>query len=90
MIVKTETGSTYEIDGRRVRRVNEDHSKRGDGLWLESLEEVEPVVGYPMLLALEPLGVYGPDDEGNLVADGVTFRRTSRVVEVIHQNTKGQ
>ena len=90
MIVKTETGSTYEIIGHRIRRVNDDYSKRGDGLWLDSLEEVKPVVGYPMLLALEPLGAYGPDDEGNRVADGVTFRRTSRVVEVIVQNTKGQ
>jgi hypothetical protein len=80
----TATGSTYEIDGDKVRRVGaEDNGKRADGEWVQLLNTPEIEVGRSALLILECLSSYGPDDEGNLEPDSpVTFRRTSAVVSV--------
>lgn len=72
MIVKTETGSVYEFDAGKVRRVEYTHDLRRDGDWVECEIIHGPAVGEPMVLALEPLG------EG---AD-VTIRRTSLVVRI--------
>lgn len=80
--VKTETGSTYQFDDGRVRRVNTDAEKRGDGRWLSLIAQVEPTVGESMMLIVESLSDEGPDDEGNVINGDVTFRRTSRVVEI--------
>lgn len=66
----TETGSEYEVDGNRVRRVSK-HGMRRDEEWLEMLQPPYIQVGHSAHMALEPLG------EGD-----VTFRTTSRVVGV--------
>jgi hypothetical protein len=57
MIVRTETGSTYEFDpaNHRVRRINPDGVLRGDGEWLRRQDENPIHIGSPMLLVLEPL-----------------------------------
>lgn len=70
MRVTTESGSVYEIEDGRVRRLSV-WTMRGDGDWVALLRPVRPEVGVSMLLMLEALG------EGNL-----TVRRTSRVTEV--------
>ena len=69
----TETGSVYENDGDRVRRVGK-HKLRRDGEWLQLLEPVHVKVGHSVKMVLEPLG------------DGVaTIRTTSKVVEIIEE-----
>lgn len=75
MIVTTETGSKYEfkddIISKLVRRVNPEGALRRDSEWLKYDMSLEPEVGYPMLLWLEPLG------------DGfATMRQTSAVTEI--------
>ena len=74
VIVRTESGTAYEIDGMRVRRIpdGDDGEMRRDGEWLDIVGD-EPVVevGKQMRLYLEPLG------KGIM-----TLRITSRVVEV--------
>ena len=86
MLVTTESGSQYEIEADRVRRVNRDHTKRGDGDWqpLVSMFPPRPVVGSPMTLTMKSLARYGGDDIGTPpeLADEVTTRRTSRVTSV--------
>lgn len=71
MRVTTESGSIYEIEEGRVRRLSV-WTLRRDGEWLTLHRPVRPEVGVSMLLALEPLG------EGD-----ITIRRTSRVTEVV-------
>lgn len=80
--VTTETGSRYEIEGAKIRRVNTSAEKRGDGLWLQLANEPIPIVGQPMVLILESLSAMGPDDSGAVVPGGVTLRRTSWVTAV--------
>lgn len=72
MIVKTETGSVYEFDAGKVRRVEFTHGLRRDDDWLGCEIVYGPTIGEPMVLALEPLGE-GMD---------VTIRRTSPVVRI--------
>jgi hypothetical protein len=82
----TETGSTYEIDGDKVRRVGEYwNAKRADGEWVRLAGELpEVVVGEPVTLILESLSAYGPDDDGvENSPSPVTFRKTSRVKSVL-------
>ena len=74
------------IDGGRVRRVNPDHNKRGDGEWqvLVSRFPETPVVGSPMVLVMESLSRYGEDDYGTspeFVGD-TTTRTTTPVVRI--------
>lgn len=79
--LKTESGSTYIIDGDRIRRVNPYAGKRADGEWIKLLTPLHDVsyVGFPVRLKLESLGVYGPDDEGNRHGGEATYRMTSIV-----------
>lgn len=70
MIVITESGTSYEFEGGRVRR-HGDIDMRRDDEWLRFAHLPLIEVGRSMILVLEPLG------EGD-----VTVRRTSRVVEV--------
>lgn len=68
----TESGTIYEIQGDKVRRVlgSDSHDMRRDGEWI-ALHYYDIGVGFPATLSLEPLG------------DGdVTIRTTSRVVEL--------
>lgn len=86
VLVETESGSTYEFEGNRVRRVNESANKRGDTEWqpLVTMFPKTPTVGYPMLLVLKSLVRYGGDDHGTPPdrADEVTTRRTTTVTNV--------
>jgi len=73
VIVKTESGSTYEFNDKvtEVRRFGAGELRR-DQEWL-AVEPWFPIeVGRMMVLALEPLG------DGNL-----TIRQTTPVVEVL-------
>ena len=70
MRVHTESGSVYEIDDDKVRRVG-NHDMRGDGEWL-TFRHLHPVtVGLPMGFVLEPLGM-----------GDITLRTTSRVTRI--------
>lgn len=81
MIFHTKTGSTYEIADGKVRRVNPDASRRADGEWVGLLNDPSVEVGASVLLVLEPLSGYGPDDYG--FHDGAfTTRRTSHVTSI--------
>lgn len=86
MQVTTESGAVYEFtkDGRKVRRLKNRNeldpdaevpraNLRQDGKWLTLFKEVEPQVGYPMTLLVEPL---------NAEQVGMTLRQTSVVVGV--------
>lgn len=73
MRVHTETGSVYEFNNLgQVRRVEYTHDLRGDGRWLNVALAFDPMLGYPMVLQLEPLSPNA----------GVTIRRTSNVIKI--------
>lgn len=82
----TESGSIYEIDGNHVRRINEGYEKRADGEWVRLVDP--PLIvreGEPVVLRLESLANYGPDDYENTVQvtpDAETVRVTTPVVRV--------
>ena len=83
----TESGSIYEIQttstgAERVRRINPDAAKRADGEWLSIIQRSPIQIGSSALLNLESLSPYGPDDEGQEVAGGITIRRTSPVTNI--------
>lgn len=80
----TESGSEYEIRDGMVRRTNSGHVKRRDGDWLvlRGLYPPEPAVGVRMVMLLESLAAFGPDDFGTVVPDSVTTRTTSVVTHV--------
>lgn len=72
----TESGSAYEVEGNRIRRLNEHYEKRADGDWVLLLDSrIE--VGERAILVLESLSPYGPDDHG--YTGSVTTRTTSIV-----------
>ena len=82
--VYTESGSTYQVDGDRIRRVSESDEKRGDGGRLQLLAAPDIIVGGSMLLQLEPLDSFGPDDFGMQFASFTTTRVTSPVIKVVN------
>lgn len=93
-LIDTESGARYEFDGGRVRRVNPDHNKRGDGEWqvLVSRFPETPVVGSPMVLVMESLSRYGEDDYGTspeFVGD-TTTRTTTPVVRMSQYTSRGR
>lgn len=71
MIVTTESGTIYEFDGPKMRRIS-DEAMRRDGEWISLLSKPHPFVGEPMFLALEPLA---------MDAD-VTMRITTPVISI--------
>jgi len=77
----TETGSTYQVDGDRVRRLEYVHGKRGDGEWLKLLNEPIVTVGSNVFFLLESLSDRGADDYGNSIEADMTTRMTSRVTD---------
>lgn len=90
MIVHTESGAAYQFtkDGgkfRRLRKRNEVDPEaperavhRKDGHWLTLFEPVEPVVGQPMTLLVEP--VEPPLVEG--MPAGLTVRMSTVVIGI--------
>ena len=77
----TETGSTYQVDGDRVRRLEYTHGKRGDGEWLRLLNEPIVAAGSKVFLLLESLSDRGADDYGGRIEADATIRITSRVTD---------
>lgn len=86
MIVTTESGSRYEIESDRVRRVNRGAVKRGDNEWqpLLSFAPNPPVIGEVLWFTVESLARYGADDYGTPASRVAreTTRRTTAVVSV--------
>lgn len=83
----TESGSEYEIREGRVRRVNADTDKRGDGQWLDLLNKPTISVGDHAVLFVESLSDRGPDDYGRKLGPipdetSWTMRTTSMIVGV--------
>ena len=76
----TESGSEYEIAGKKVRRINEDRAKRADGLWVELLDWPRVEIGERVRLVMAGLSAYGSDDYGN--SGPVTVRTTTPVVRI--------
>lgn len=80
MKFKTVSGSQYEIRGNKIRRVNDEFSKRADDAWVTLLSQPILSVGHPVTLILESLSEYEHDDWGG--TGEVTVRVTSTVTEV--------
>lgn len=79
----TYTGSTYEIEDSRVRRINADSKKRADGDWINLLNNPKVVIGDSVEMVLAPLTGYGPDDDGfRSTTSTHTLRVTSAVVSI--------
>lgn len=81
LIFETYSGSTYEINHGKIRRLNPDYEKRGDGNWYTLYNRPEIAVGHPAYLMMESLSHLGADDYG---AEGgvLTTRTTSEVVGI--------
>lgn len=69
----TASGSVYEFEDGRVRRLRSDGGAelRRDGDWLLLQEGTVPEVGFPLVMKLEPLG-----------DTPQTWRRTTPVVSI--------
>lgn len=80
-VFKTRSGSRYEINHGKVRRLNPTAEKRGDGNWytLYNLPEIE--VGQGAYLMMESLSHLGADDYGT-EGGALTTRITSEVVGI--------
>lgn len=80
-VFETWSGSRYEINHGKVRRLSPDYEKRGDGKWhkLYNLPEIE--VGQSAYLMMEPLSHLGADDYGT-EGGALTTRITSEVVGI--------
>jgi hypothetical protein len=89
MKATTESGAVYEFtkDGSKFRRLKNKLARdpeaevprvdlRQDGKWLTLFQPVEPVVGLPMTLFVEPL------DPPQIEGASITVRHTSVVVGV--------
>lgn len=81
LIVATESGSAYVFDRKRVQRINDSHSKRGDNEWQNLVNDPHIEVGQPMVLMMESLAKYGVDDWAT-PADDVS-RFTTRHTTVV-------
>lgn len=72
LVFETYSGSRYEINKGRVRRLNPSHRLREDDKWLDVCNTPDIEVGKPVTLILEPLA---KDME-------VTVRTTSEVTGI--------
>ncbi len=79
-VFETYSGSRYEINRGKVRRLNPTAEKRVDGEWHELYILPELWIGAPAILVMESLSKYGEDDYGN-VGD-LTTRMTSDIVGI--------
>lgn len=86
LVFDTESGARYWIRKGKVKRLNPDDVKRGDGEWLKMWQMPVIEVGYPVTLKIDHLRDYGPDDYGSAYEDtigsGFTTRLTTPVVGV--------
>lgn len=81
LVFDTYTGSRYEINHGKIRRLNPDHEKRGDGNWYTLYNRPEIEVGERAFLTMEGLSSLGPDDYGT-EGGSLTTRITSEVVGI--------
>ena len=77
----TYTGSTYKINHGKIRRLNPDYGKRGDGNWYTLYNRPEIEVGQSACLMMESLSHLGADDYGQ-EGGALTTRTTSEVVGI--------
>ena len=76
---ETWTGSRYEINHGKIRRLNPDAEKRGDGNWYTMYNRPVIEVGQSAYLMMESLSHLGADDYGT-EGGALTTRTTSEVV----------
>lgn len=79
-VFETYSGSRYELNKGKVRRLNPTAEKRGDGNWHQLYVLPELWIGAPAILVMESLSKYGEDDYGN-VGD-LTTRTTSDIIGI--------
>lgn len=87
LVFETYTGSTYEINHGKIRRLNPDYEKRGDGNWYTLYNRPEIEVGRSTYLVMESLSHLGADDYG-VSGGALTTRTTSEVVGIDVLNEK--
>lgn len=80
LIFETYSGSTYEINHGKIRRLNPDYEKSGDGNWYILYNRPEIEVGQSAYLMMESLSPLGANDCGQEGGDAMTTRITSEVV----------
>ena len=82
--VTTKSGAIYEFKGDQVRRVNPSHERRADGEWVKLIQVIprRPEVGQGMVLVLESLAGFGPDDTGTNIPSNFTTRSTTAIVDI--------
>ena len=88
MKFSTVSGSMYEIKHNRVRRVNRNAEKRGDGDWHLLWNKPTITRGEPVTLILSSLAAFGPDDYDTPPEDvsNYTTRVTSPVIWIGETN----
>lgn len=83
--VSTSSGAEYLFDteAKRFRRVNPSHVKRGDEEWLSYFYVSSIEVGHAVIIVLESLAKYGPDDTGvQNLETGDTTRITTPITSI--------
>ena len=84
--ITTESRAVYllDLEQRRIKRQNPNHTKRGDGEWqpLLNIQPFPPKVGDRLVIAMESLAHYGADDYGNRDGVDMTARLTTPVVSI--------
>lgn len=78
---ETWTGSRYEINKGKIRRLNPNAEKRGDGNWYTLYNRPEIEVGQSAYLMMESLSHLGADDYGQ-EGGSLTTRTTSEVIGI--------
>ena len=86
MRITTQSGSVYEIEDNRIRRMNASHEKRGDGDW-QALFSIHPNhfdVGDRLVIVMGSLAHIGPDDHGTSAkhASPYTTRTTTPITKI--------
>lgn len=89
VLIETESGATYELGGGRIRRLERgsNNAKRRDGEWVK-VHRIYPdvlTVGLPMILELESLAAYGPDDHGTTDPHPTVTTRTTTPIKSIQE-----
>lgn len=85
LVFETWSNSRYEINHGKIRRLNPDYEKRGDGNWYILYNRPEIEVGQSTYLMMESLSHLGADDYGLSTVDrdaALTTRTTSEVVGI--------
>jgi hypothetical protein len=81
LVFETYTGSVYHVSEGKIRRLNLDYEKRGDGNWYILYNRPEIEVGQSAYLMMESLSHLGADDYGQGGGE-LTTRTTSEVVRI--------